>query len=121
MQSQPSTYLKPNSAVWKHGQNTVFSKVMNNNLEWRQPNAVSGDLLMPLRTPSDLHNFNAEKGYLGAVKRGQTINQEEISLALRRAFQLCDQEIVGMSKSEDNWKGGTTACIALTIDRVRSP
>lgn len=61
----------------------------------------------------------AEEGYLKAFKRSGPINQEAISLALRRAFQLCDDEIVEMSKAEDNWKGGTTACIALTIDKVR--
>lgn len=60
----------------------------------------------------------AEQGYLNALSRGQPIDQEAISLALRRAFQLCDDEIVEVSKAEDNWKGGTTACIALTIDKV---
>ena len=62
----------------------------------------------------------AEEGYLKATKRGHPIDQEAISLALRRAFQLCDEEIVEMSKAEDNWKGGTTACIALTIDKARA-
>lgn len=67
---------------------------------------------------NNLHEHLAkEDGYLKAIKRGGEINQEAISLALRRAFQLCDDEIVEMSKAEDNWKGGSTACIALTIDR----
>lgn len=55
------------------------------------------------------------------MKRGPSLDQEAISLALRRSFQRCDHEIVAMSKAEDNWKGGTTACIALTIDQVPPP
>ena len=43
---------------------------------------------------------------------------EEVSMALRRSFQRCDHEILATSKAEDNWKGGTTACVALSIDQV---
>ena len=43
-----------------------------------------------------------EKGYLSAIRRGDPIDQEGISLAMRRAFQLCDEEIVEMSKAEDS-------------------
>lgn len=67
---------------------------------------------------NNLHeHLSKEAGYLAAVKRGPALDQEAISLALRRSFQRCDHEIVAMSKAEDNWKGGTTACIALTIDK----
>ena len=60
----------------------------------------------------------AEEGYLAAVDRKTELNQEGVSLALRRAFQRCDHQILAASRAEDNWKGGTTACVALTIDKV---
>ena len=60
-----------------------------------------------------------ESGYLKALDRSKQLDQNALSLALRRAFQRCDHEILAASKAEENWKGGTTACIALTIDSVR--
>lgn len=60
----------------------------------------------------------AEDGYVAAVDRTTDLNQEAVSLALRRAFQRCDHQILAASRAEDNWKGGTTACVALTIDKV---
>ena len=59
-----------------------------------------------------------EDGYKEAVDRSTGLNQEGVSLALRRAFQRCDHQILAASRAEDNWKGGTTACVALTIDKV---
>lgn len=62
--------------------------------------------------------LTAEPGYLGSIARTNPLQPLAVSEALQKAFQRCDREILEASRSEENWKGGSTACISLSIDAV---